>query len=94
MRSRARPDGRVTLKRKPSEYLKKVYFDTITFDPGMLRYMVDTWGADQILLGTDYPYDMMEVDPVGMINKVPRLTRAQKAQIMGGNAMKLLKIKA
>lgn len=90
---RARPDCRRVIKRPPSSYLSKFYFDTITFDPDMLRHLVDKYGADHVLLGTDYPYDMGEEDPVGLIESVPRLPRAEKALIMGGNAARLLKIK-
>jgi aminocarboxymuconate-semialdehyde decarboxylase len=90
---RARPDCRRVIKRPPSSYLSKFFFDTITFDPDMLRHLVDKYGADHVLLGTDYPYDMGEEDPVGLIESVKRLPRAEKDLIMGGNAAKLLKIK-
>jgi len=89
----ARPDCRSAIHRKPSSYLKKMYFDTIAFDPRMLRLMVDQYGAGHVLLGTDYPYDMAETDPVGLIGKVPRLSRAERDQIEGGNAAKLLNIR-
>ena len=89
---RARPDCRVSIKRKPSSYLEKFYFDTITFDPGMLRQLVERFGADHVLLGTDYPYDMGVEDPVGFIDKTPGLSAAQKKQIQGTNAARLLKI--
>jgi aminocarboxymuconate-semialdehyde decarboxylase len=89
---RARPDCRVSIKRKPSSYLEKFYFDTITFDPGMLRQLVERFGADHVLLGTDYPYDMGVEDPVGYIEKTPGLSAAQKKDIQGGNAARLLKI--
>ena len=91
---RARPDTRTVIKRKPSSYLEKFYFDSITFDPLMLRHLVDRYGADHVLLGTDYPYDMGEDDPRGLIASVPKLTREQRQQIEGLNAMRLLKIKA
>ena len=81
------------IRRRPSSYLKKLYFDTITFDPRMLRQMVDQYGADHVLLGTDYPYDMAEVDPVGLIAKIPRLARTERDLIEGGNAARLLKIR-
>lgn len=89
---RARPDCRTAIRRAPSSYLKKLYFDTITFDPRMLRQMLDQYGADHVLLGTDYPYDMAEVDPVGLIKKIPRLARADRELIEGGNAARLLRI--
>jgi aminocarboxymuconate-semialdehyde decarboxylase len=88
----ARPDCRVFIKRKPSTYLEKFYFDTITFDPGMLKHLIERFGADHVLLGTDYPYDMGVEDPVGFIKKVPRLSAAKRNQIMGGNAARLLGI--
>ena len=89
---RARPDCRTIIKKAPTSYLKKFYFDTITFDPEMLRNLIDKFGATQVLLGTDYPFDMGEEDPVGLINNVPRLPSAEKERIMGGNAVRLLKI--
>jgi len=81
------------IKKKPSSYLEKFYFDTITFDRGMLEHMVERFGADHVVLGTDYPYDMGMEDPVGFIDGVKKLTGKQKQAIMGGNAARLLKIK-
>ncbi|HXN14831.1 MAG TPA: amidohydrolase family protein [Usitatibacter sp.] len=90
---RARPDCRTVIKKPPSSYLKKMYFDTIAFDPRMLRHMVEQYGADHVLLGSDYPYDMAEADPLGLIAKIPRLARAARALLEGGNAARLLKIR-
>src|SRR6266487_2650044 len=90
---RARPDCRTVITRAPSSYLKKFYFDTIAFDPDMLRNLIDKFGAAQVLLGTDYPFDMGEEDPVGLINSVPRLKPAEKELIMGRTAARLLKIR-
>jgi aminocarboxymuconate-semialdehyde decarboxylase len=90
---RARPDCRTVIRKPPSSYLAKMYFDTIAFDPRMLRHMIDRYGADHVLLGTDYPYDMGETDPVGAIAKVPRLAHAEREAIEGGNAARLLKIR-
>jgi aminocarboxymuconate-semialdehyde decarboxylase len=91
---RARPDCHTVIKKAPTSYLKKFYFDTITFDRDMLRNLIDKWGDDHVVLGTDYPYDMGEVDPVGLVESVARLTRAEKERIMGGNAARLLGIKS
>jgi aminocarboxymuconate-semialdehyde decarboxylase len=90
---RARPDCRTVIKKAPSSYLKKFYFDTIAFDPEMLRNLIDKFGAEQVVLGTDYPFDMGEEDPVGLIGSVPRLPAAEKEKIMGGNAARLLRIR-
>ncbi len=88
----ARPDTHGRMKRKPSSYLEKFYFDTITFDHGMLAHLIARFGADHVLLGTDYPFDMGVEDPVGFISKTPRLSAAERKQIEGGNAARLLKI--
>ena len=90
---RARPDCRTVIKRAPSSYLKRFYFDTIAFDPRMLRQMIDQYGPGHVVLGTDYPYDMGEDNPLQLIRSVPRLKAAEREQIMGGNAARLLKIK-
>lgn len=91
---RARPDTRTVIKKKPSSYLEKFYFDSITFDPRMLKQLIDRYGADHVLLGTDYPYDMGEDDPRGLIAGVPKLSAVDRRLIEGGNAMKLFKIKS
>jgi aminocarboxymuconate-semialdehyde decarboxylase len=59
----------------------------------MLRQLVDKYGARQVVLGTDYPYDMGMYEPVKHIGAVPGLSAADRALIMGGNAARLLKIK-
>jgi aminocarboxymuconate-semialdehyde decarboxylase len=89
---RARPDCRVNINKKPSSYLEKMYFDTITFSPDMLRQLIDRFGADHVLLGTDYPFDMGVEDPVGFISKVPGISSSEKQKIEGLNACKLLNI--
>ena len=89
---RARPDCRTVIKRRPSSYLEKFYFDTITHDPLMLKRLVERFGADRVVLGTDYPYDMGDEDPLGTIAQA-RLTRAEREMVQGGNAARLLKIK-
>jgi aminocarboxymuconate-semialdehyde decarboxylase len=90
---RVRPDCRTVVSRKPSSYLEKFYFDTLAFDPGMLAAMVRRFGAGRVLLGSDYPYDMGLDDPVGFVERAPRLTAAEKRAIVGGNAARLLNLR-
>ncbi len=90
---RARPDCRTVIKKAPSSYLEKFYFDSITFDPEMLKRLIERFGADHVMLGTDYPYDMGEEDPRGLIKSVKRLSKADRELVEGMNAVKLLKIK-
>ena len=89
----ARADCRRLIKKRPTSYLKKLYFDTIVFTPHQLDYLVRRYGSDHLLLGTDYPYDMGMEDPVGFIASTPGLAPADKAAIMGGNAARLLKLR-
>jgi aminocarboxymuconate-semialdehyde decarboxylase len=89
---KARPDSRTATAKKPTSYLKKLYFDTIVFTHHQLEYLAATWGSDHLLLGSDYPFDMAEPDPVGFVSSA-KLGLADKAAILGGNAAKLLKIK-
>ena len=88
----ARVDARTALERKQRRSLAKLYFDTIVFDRGQLRHLVNLWGADHIVVGTDYPYDMGWYDPRGFVEGCPFLKPADKAKITGLNAAKLLKI--
>ncbi len=85
----ARSDAHGTLPRPPSEYLKKIYVDSVVFTPLQLAGLVTFFGSDRILLGTDYPYDMGEYDPLGHIESVSNFTAAERAAIAGGNAKAL-----
>ena len=87
-----RGDNKIFIKKKPSSYLKKLYFDTVVFNHAQLEFLAAQYGADHLLLGTDYPYDMSEGDPQGFIAGA-KLSRQDKESILGLNAAKLLKIK-
>ncbi len=89
---RARKDVREGLPNPPSEYLKRFYFDTMVFEPDQLEFLIKKYGAEQILLGTDYPYDMGESDPVGLVSRVNGLSEKDYASICGGNAATLLNL--
>jgi aminocarboxymuconate-semialdehyde decarboxylase len=89
----ARPDARSRIQKKPSSYLKKLYFDTIVFTHHQLEYLAGLYGSDHILLGTDYPFDMALPNPVGFVTGAPHLSDQDKALILGGNAARLLGIK-
>lgn len=86
----ARNDCREHITRDPSSYLAQMYFDTMVFDPEMISTLVKRWGADHVLLGTDYPFDMGETDPLGLLAKVEDLEDKERGLIAGGNAARLL----
>jgi aminocarboxymuconate-semialdehyde decarboxylase len=90
----AREDCRVKIYEKPSTYMKRFYFDTIVFSVDQLEYLIKKWGADHIALGTDYPADMIEADPVEHVYQVPGLSEADREKICGLNALKLLNLDA
>ena len=89
----ARSDCQATLPKPPGEYLKKIYFDTVVFTPLQLEALVKTFGLDHIIMGTDYPFDMLEFDPIGHINSVDSFDASTRAALAGGNAKKMLRLK-
>ncbi|HVV62391.1 MAG TPA: amidohydrolase family protein [Pseudolabrys sp.] len=88
----ARSDCHAGLPHPPTSYLKKVYFDTIVFTPLQLKALVDTFGVDHVVMGTDYPFDMLEYDPIGHIASVESFDDATRAALCGGSARKMLGI--
>jgi aminocarboxymuconate-semialdehyde decarboxylase len=85
-----RDDCREHISRPPSTYLAQMSFDTMVFDPELIGTLVRRWGADHVLLGTDYPFDMGETDPVGLLARVEGLDDKERSLIAGGNAARLL----
>jgi aminocarboxymuconate-semialdehyde decarboxylase len=85
-----RPDVRERITRPPSTYLRQLYVDTMVFDPVTLARLIADQGDDRVLLGTDYPFDMGEDDPLGLLTRVEGLDDAARARIAGGNAARLL----
>src|SRR4051812_23520732 len=90
---KVRPECHDHISRPPSYYMKKMYYDTMVFDPKQLEHLVNLWGAEHVVIGTDYPYDMGYYKPVDFVNGTKSLTRAQKEAIVGGNAARLLRLK-
>lgn len=88
----ARPDCRAGLPHPPSHYLRKVFVDSVVFTPHQLVALIDVFGADHVLIGTDYPYDMAESDPLGHLASVKTLKTKSIEAMAGGNAKKLLGI--
>lgn len=82
------------MKRKPSEYLRQIYFDTVVYTPEGLRHLIEQVGATQVVLGTDYPFDMGFYDVHGLISSVPGLAEQERDLILGGNAARLCSLKS
>ena len=74
---------------QPSTYLKRIWFDSLVYEPYHLQRLIDVVGASQVVLGTDYPFDMGHYDPAGLLASLDPETRRAVA---GGNAATLLGI--
>jgi aminocarboxymuconate-semialdehyde decarboxylase len=85
----ARSDSNGALPKPPTHYLKKIYFDNVVFTPIQLEALVKTFGADHVVLGTDYPFDMADFDSIEHVMS-SGFDAATTAAIVGGNAKKLL----
>src|SRR5262245_48158426 len=81
------------IRRRPSEYLKQLYYDTMVFRPEGVRHLVAEVGASQLVVGTDFPYPWTKT-AIDLILKTPGLSDDDKTAILGGTAAKLLGIKA
>jgi aminocarboxymuconate-semialdehyde decarboxylase len=81
------------LKKKPTEYLRQLYFDSLVFTPEALRHLAAETGSSQIVLGTDYPFPWTRTS-VDHILGTPGLTDDERVAMLGGTAAKLLGIKA
>jgi aminocarboxymuconate-semialdehyde decarboxylase len=72
---------------RPVDVLKRLYYDTITFSPATLRYLIDLVGADRLMLGSDYPFEMGDPDPVGTV--MTSVDAAHRPAVLGETAMHL-----
>ncbi len=83
-----RPEAR-GCEHPPSTYLRRLWFDTVVHDAAALRALVAIAGPDRVVLGSDYPFDMGEDDPVGFVRGAG-LDDDATAAVLGGNAASLL----
>ena len=83
-----RPEAR-RCEHAPSSYLRRMWFDTVVHDAGALRRLVEVAGADRVVLGSDFPFDMGLDDPVEFVRSAG-LADDVTGGILGGNADALL----
>lgn len=77
------------LSKAPSEYLADIYVDTVVHHPAVVEFLVGTLGSERVLLGTDYPFEMGEDDPLALLASASSLTDADRDAIRTGNAAAL-----
>ena len=83
-----RPDARECAD-KPSSYLRRIWFDTVVHDHAVLRHLIEVAGASQVVLGSDFPFDMGPDDPVAFVRGA-QLDDEVTQRILTGNADELL----
>jgi aminocarboxymuconate-semialdehyde decarboxylase len=76
---------RMTLK--PTEYLRRLWYDCITYDLGALRYLISVVGPDRVMFGTDWPHQVHDV--AGSLANTAALTPDERDAIRGANAIRL-----
>jgi aminocarboxymuconate-semialdehyde decarboxylase len=82
--------SRRKIKARPSEYLKRLYYDCITYHPGALQYLISIVGADRVLFGTDYPHQVH--DMTGAMQYTAMLPPDQCQAIREGNTRRIFKL--
>ena len=80
------------IKKKPTEYLKQMYYDTMVFSPEGIRHLAAEVGASQLVVGTDYPFPWTKT-MVDEVLATPGFSDADKVAVLGGTAARLLGIK-
>ena len=90
---RERPDAQ-TCRHPPSSYLSRMWFDSLVFEPQVLEALVRQVGADRVVVGTDYPYDMGHYDIHGLLMRADGLSMAERRAILSENLARLLDLPA
>ncbi len=74
----------------PSEFLRRIYYDAVTYRPESLKLCMDVGGADKVMYGSDYPHNIG--DMVGCLKRVDELPAAQRDAVRGKNAQRIFKL--
>lgn len=75
----------------PSSYLRRFHYDTILHAPAPLRFLADLVGSDRLVLGTDYPFPVQDLDPVATAHGIG-LGAVEIARVLDGNARTLFRL--
>lgn len=88
---RIRPECK-TIPQPPSAYLKRFTYDTISYSEDIMDDLVALVGADRIMMGSDYCFDIAYNDPVGIVKGMKSLDAGAREQVLWGNAARLLRL--
>jgi aminocarboxymuconate-semialdehyde decarboxylase len=89
---KVRPELHRLCAEPPSRYLPRMWFDTCVFRPEEVETLVGLAGSGRVMLGSDYPFDMGDEDPVGLVEKCSSLSDVDRDNILRGTAAALFKI--
>lgn len=90
---KVRPESH-TCRDAPSRYLNRIWFDSLVYSPEQLEFLIRRAGAAQVVIGTDYPFDMGVEDPLQRLDAAEGLSETDGAAIRGENASRLLNLGA
>ena len=83
-------ETKVKIDQPPSFYLKKLYYDTVTFNTYNLNMLRDMVGTDHMLMGSDYPHLLGSIDRAVSSIEGLAIPEAEKAKIFSGTALSVL----
>jgi aminocarboxymuconate-semialdehyde decarboxylase len=84
------PACRVKIARRPSEYLKQIYYDSVVFRQDSLAQCIAVGGIDKVLYGSDYPHNIGDMK--GCLARVDALPSDQRDAVRGGNAVRIFRL--
>ncbi len=90
---KVRPEGPAAIPKEPREYARRIYVDSLTLHPRNLRFLLEELGGDRVMLGSDYPFDMGDPDPLKSLAEAA-LDPATQARIEGETAARFLGLPA
>lgn len=90
----ANPACRANITRAPSTYLKDLYYDTVVAGSGALAFLVDAYGADHVLFGTDFPYEIGDAEGALALPTLQGMPASDREKILSGNALRLMRRQA
>jgi aminocarboxymuconate-semialdehyde decarboxylase len=83
------PKAKESLAESPAVYARRFFYDALVFDPAAVRFVIDRFGSSQVCIGSDYPFNMGDNDPLGTVEKTG-LDAAVVAAVRSGNARRFL----
>jgi aminocarboxymuconate-semialdehyde decarboxylase len=86
------PDCRADIQHKPTEYLRRFYYDGVNFDPRAVRLAVDFAGADHVMAASDYPHQIGNIPKMKSSLAALDVSDEERKKIMGENARKLYRL--